>query len=387
MFRRRKHDDDFPDWDIPDLPDDSGWEEGPGRGRGIACLGLLAVVVVVVAGSLIMVVRRGHDVSPVVQESTRSLPEETGAITPAAPTAAAPTLAAPTLAAPTLAAPTAAPTLVAPTLAAPTAAPATLPTKPAPGVYDPVTLAAYMLALINADRAVYGLAPVAWDETAAQAGARHAEDMIAHGYFAHWNTEGLGPDHRYALLGGEHAVMENLHSLAYTYDDGSGGAQIEDWASVIEQAQAGLMLSPGHRANILDPAHTHVGIGMAYNPASGEFRLAQEFTNQYVTLSVPPPAEAPAGSTVRVAGRFADGPFTNFILSLADEPWPNPMTPDELNSTYSYRSAAESHDAWLVDRAFDETITFGGPGLYHVRLYVDLPTGQAMVVDRLVDVR
>ncbi|MDS4057588.1 MAG: hypothetical protein RKP73_03315, partial [Candidatus Contendobacter sp.] len=118
MFRRRKHDDDFPDWDIPDLPDDSGWEEGPGRGRGIACLGLLAVVVVVVAGSLIMVVRRGHDVSPVVQESTRSLPEETGAITPAAPTAAAPTLAAPTLAAPTLAAPTlAAPTLAAPTLA------------------------------------------------------------------------------------------------------------------------------------------------------------------------------------------------------------------------------------------------------------------------------
>jgi hypothetical protein len=242
-----------------------------------------------------------------------------------------------------------------------------------------------MLALLNADRAGYGLPPVAWDETAARAGAAHAADMIAQGYFSHWNTEGLGPDHRYALRGGEHAVMENLHALAYTYDAGRG-APIEDWASVIEQAQAGLMLSPGHRANILDPAHTHVGIGMAYDAASGEFRLAQEFTNQYATLTLSPPLSASAGDTIRVAGRFHDGPLTNFILSLAYEPWPETMTPDELNRTSTYRSPAESRDGRLVDRVFDETLTLGEPGLYHVRLFADLPTGQALIVDRLIQV-
>lgn len=256
-----------------------------------------------------------------------------------------------------------------------------------PDVYDPDMLASQMLSLINADRASSGLAPVAWDATAAQAGAIHAADMVEKGYFSHWSTEGLGPDHRYALNGGEHAVMENLHALVYAYEDGRGGAPIEDWASVIEQAQAGLMLSPGHRANILDPAHTHVGIGMAYDPSSGEFRLAQEFTNHYATLSIPPPVEAVAGSAIRVAGSFDDGPLTNFILSLAYEPWPAPMTPDELNRTNTYRSAAESRDGRLVDRIFDETLTLGESGLYHVRLFIDSPTGQALVVNRLVAVR
>lgn len=375
MFKRRKREDDFPDWDIPDDP---GWGDefdAPPRRRRAGCLVLGVLLLVVVAALGVWWSGRENDTIPVEAyqpqlESSMIAPQEMVS-SPTASIAPVPTMAA-------------VPTNPPVTELSPNATPE--PGKPVPGVYDPAALGAYMLRLINADRAAYGLAPVAWDETAALAGARHAEDMVAQGYFSHWSTDGLGPDHRYSLLGGEHAAMENLHALAYTYNDGRG-APIENWASVIEQAQAGLMLSTGHRANILDPAHTHVGIGMAYDPLSGEFRLAQEFTNQYVTLSVSPPVEAPAGSTIRVAGRFADGPFTNFILNLAYEPWPEPMTPDELNATYTYRSAAESRDGRLVDRAFDESLTLGEPGLYHVRLFVDLPTGQALVVDRLLEVR
>jgi hypothetical protein len=180
--------------------------------------------------------------------------------------------------------------------------------------------------------------------------------------------------------------MENLHSFTYTFEDG-GGAPIEDWPSVIQQAQAGLMLSPGHRAAILDPAHTHVGIGMAYDPASGEFRLAQEFTNQYAMLTIPPPTAATAGQTIRVAGHVADGPLSNLILSLAFEPWPEPMSLTELARTSVYSSVAESVDARQVGRQFDEQLTLGGPGLYHLRLFADLPGGQALVVDRVIQVR
>lgn len=371
MFKRRKADD-FDEWDIPELPDDAGWGDefdAPRRRRG--CVPALIALLLVAAVALGLW-WRGRDADPPQVAATQPALD----IATAAPVVQAQPA--------THSATAVVPSTLTPT---PTNEPATAsPGKPAPGAYDPAVLGAYMLRLINADRAAYGLAPVAWDETAALAGASHAEDMVAQGYFSHWNTAGLGPDHRYSLHGGEHSAMENLHALAYTYDDGRG-APIEDWASVIEQAQAGLMLSTGHRANILDPAHTHVGIGMAYDPVSGEFRLAQEFTNQYATLTAPPPTEAAAGSAIRVAGRFADGPFTNFILSLAHEPWPEPMTPDELNATNTYRSAAESRDGRLVDRAFDETLTLGEPGLYHVRLFVDLPSGQALVVDRLVEVR
>jgi len=372
LFRRRK-DDEFPDWDIPD---ELGWgnEYDSPRGRRSNRLVLIGLLFAIVVALAVWWRGWGDHAPPVdtpqsqvdvgVAAMSESIPEPTAVPSPIITFSPSPPPTAESL------------LILTPEIG-----------KPAPGDYDPTALAAYMLRLINADRAVYGLRSVAWDETAAQAGAIHAADMIAQGYFSHWNTEGLGPDHRYALLGGEHAVGENLHSLTYTHTDGSGGAPIEDWSSVIEQAESGLMLSPGHRANILDPAHTHVGIGMAYDPIRGEFRLAQEFTDHYVSLTVPPPVEAPAGSTIRVAGRFADRPLTNFILSLDYEPWPTPMTPAELNRTNTYRSAAESRDGRLVDRVFDETLELGVPGIYHVRLFVDLPEGQALVTDRLVIVR
>jgi hypothetical protein len=46
--------------------------------------------------------------------------------------------------------------------------------------------------------------------------------MVKANYFSHWNQVGLGPDHRYALAGGLHAVRENLHAYANTYGDGQG---------------------------------------------------------------------------------------------------------------------------------------------------------------------
>ena len=44
-------------------------------------------------------------------------------------------------------------------------------------------------------------------------------------------------------------------------------------------AMASLMLSPGHRANILDPRFTHVGVGIAYGSAYGNLYV-QEFLQQ-----------------------------------------------------------------------------------------------------------
>src|SRR6266705_3595409 len=46
----------------------------------------------------------------------------------------------------------------------------------------------------------------------------------------------------------------------------------------------------GHRHAVLDPGHTHVGIGLAV--VKGEFTMAEEFVNRYVRLSSLP-AELP----------------------------------------------------------------------------------------------
>jgi hypothetical protein len=245
-----------------------------------------------------------------------------------------------------------------------------------------------MLELINRDRAAAGLGPVVWDETAAAAGQAHANDMINRGFFSHWNPDGLGPDHRYSVAGGVHIARENLYTFSLTFDDGRG-APIDDWETVIEQAQAQLMNSPGHRENILDPGHTHVGIGLAYDAARGQFRLAQEFTNRHATLSAPLPSEARPGDVIRVTGSFGPAAVGGGILDLAHEPFPAPLSAAELAARSTYTSAAQSLGVGRgIGQSFDETITLPAtPGFYHVRLFVDLASGQALVMDQVIAVR
>ena len=294
----------------------------------------------------------------------------------ATPSAAQPTavILAPTLIGPALATPS--PTLA--RLGNTTPFPSSTATQP-----DQEALQMLMLDLINRDRAEHSLEVVAWDALAAEVGRRHAEDMVAFNYFSHWNREGLGPDHRYTLAGGQHAVMENLHAFALTYSDGRG-APVDDWEAVIEKAETSLMASPGHRANILDPAHTHVGIGMAYDEASGQFRLTQEFTNQYVTLSIALPLEAAPGEQLRVRGVIDSSVVTDVLLNLAYEAFPRPLTLEDLARTSTYTSAAEPLEGWLLDSAFDQRIllaTGAGGGIYHVRIFADVDGEQALLLD------
>jgi len=261
--------------------------------------------------------------------------------------------------------------------------------EPLSSNYIPEALAQQMLVLINEARTNNGLGTVVWDDTASLAGQYHTEEMVQFSFFSHWNRGGLGLDHRYTQVGGQHAVMENLHAFSYTYDNGQG-APIEDWMIVIEDAHTGLMNSPGHRANILDPAHTHVGIGMAYNPETGQFRLAQEFTNQYVRLTQPLPLQVVAGTSVVVQGVFNGGELSRPLLSLAYEPFPAPLSIEALNQTGSYRSAAATLETISIDLNFDESITLGEsgqPGFYHIRLFVDVSGQQALVVNHVVTVR
>ena len=67
----------------------------------------------------------------------------------------------------------------------------------------------YALGLVNHDRAGQGLTPVELDETATRAAQRHVEDMVRHGFTAHWGTDGSVPEQRYTEAGGSDFNMEN----------------------------------------------------------------------------------------------------------------------------------------------------------------------------------
>ncbi len=124
-------------------------------------------------------------------------------------------------------------------------------------------LEAAMLALVNAERAkVGGLRPLAADAETVEVSRAHSGDMFERGYFAHVTPEGRTPfDRLRAAKLGYRAAGENL-ALARTLD----------------MAHTGLMNSPGHRANILNPAFGRVGIGILDGGRRG-LMVTQTFRN------------------------------------------------------------------------------------------------------------
>jgi len=104
----------------------------------------------------------------------------------------------------------------------------------------------------NQVRQERGLRPLQWDARAYQAAAAHARDMLQRNFFAHQNLEGLGAAERLRAAGvWEVVVGENLASFE-GYSD----------PEIPQRALAGWMNSPGHRANLLEPGFTHLGVAL-----------------------------------------------------------------------------------------------------------------------------
>ncbi|MFH9074587.1 CAP domain-containing protein [Streptomyces alboflavus] len=125
--------------------------------------------------------------------------------------------------------------------------------------YSPQGLArtaADVLARTNAHRAAAGLRPLAPDPRLTAAAQAHSADMIARAFYSHTAPDGSEPWHRAAAAGSAHrAVGENI-----ACGQRSAAEVVEGW-----------MNSPGHRANILKPAFTHLGVGFAGGGSAGTY--------------------------------------------------------------------------------------------------------------------
>ncbi|HYC40357.1 MAG TPA: CvpA family protein [Chitinophagaceae bacterium] len=123
-------------------------------------------------------------------------------------------------------------------------------------------LEARMLEMVNYERKRYGLPALKPDPEMTGVARAHSRDMFEKGYFAHVNLEGQDPfDRMKAANVRFRAAGENL-ALAQT----------------LEIAHKNLMNSPGHRANILNPAYGRLGIGVLDGGFYG-LMISQEFRN------------------------------------------------------------------------------------------------------------
>lgn len=206
----------------------------------------------------------------------------------------------------------------------------------------------YALKLINDDRQEAGLPPVSLSlNEAAQA---HAEDVLKTRQISHWTTDGMKPYMRYSLYGGTGYVAQNIATV-----NAAGGEWIADYRvdlcqlndtfcfkaeaeKAIKDAEYGMMYDDedccanGHKDNILDPYHTHVSLGIAYN--SFDFAFVQNFENQYIAWQKPISYDEKA-DIVSMSGKLSEGTELGAI-SVFYDPAPTPSTYEENIDEPSY---------------------------------------------------
>jgi len=147
---------------------------------------------------------------------------------------------------------------------APAPNPAPVPTPPSiPPVLELTADEQLMVDMINQERIAAGLNPVIADLRLTAVGRAKANDMKINNYFSHTSP----------TYGSPWAMMQQVGLTARWAGENISGNKS------VPGSMATLMQSPGHRANILDPRFTHVGVGIAYGSAKGNLYV-QEFLQQ-----------------------------------------------------------------------------------------------------------
>lgn len=131
--------------------------------------------------------------------------------------------------------------------------------------------------LTNQARQNLDLATLRTNEVLARAAAEKAADMLRHQYFAHTSPAGITPWEWFKKVGYKYRYAgENLAVHFYEAED----------------VQVGWMASPAHRANIVNPNYTQIGVGVVTGNFEG---VATTFV---VQLFGTPAAEAESPATV-----------------------------------------------------------------------------------------
>ena len=137
---------------------------------------------------------------------------------------------------------------------------------PTPGAINPAEFERRVFELTNEERVRYGLTPFIWNDTLANLSRAHSIDLAVNNIMGHIGSDGSHPGERTDRAG-----------ITWSYLAENVAAGRSDPATVV----AGWMNLPGHRANILNPNLTHLGVGF-YQLEGSQFRYYS--TQKFATI-------------------------------------------------------------------------------------------------------
>lgn len=199
-----------------------------------------------------------------------------------------------------------------------------------------------MLRLLNRDRRSHGLLPVRMQSDLRSVARKHSLDMAKKDYFDHVNLKAQSPSDRLKLSGVTDVTSgENL-------------AKIGGYKNPTQHAEVGLMNSPGHRANILNPIYNTVGIGVIRD-SSGVYYFTQNFAKRDLIFKKQIPGTLRLHRGLRMSGTA----FSRVKAVLCRTRF---VRTDAFRFERVYK--LQNHD-------FDFTVPFQETGTYEIMLYVD----------------
>ncbi|MBX6388717.1 MAG: CAP domain-containing protein [Frankia sp.] len=140
------------------------------------------------------------------------------------------------------------PATTAPTAPATTRPATTAPAAPTPPPAGATSKTDEIVRLTNIERAKVGCGPLTVDPALTAAAQGHSADMARNNYFSHTSLDGRTMGDRIRAAGFAFtAAAENIAAGSST-----AAGTMDQW-----------MGSSGHRANILNCAYTHIGVGYA----------------------------------------------------------------------------------------------------------------------------
>ncbi|MBY0547388.1 MAG: tetratricopeptide repeat protein [Candidatus Obscuribacterales bacterium] len=257
----------------------------------------------------------------------------------------------------------------------------------------------YLLKIINRDRVANKLNALEMDPIATTAGQAHADEGARRHRLSHWSIDGRKPVQRYTEAGGQDYVMENgygVRDLPSNYVPSD--PPLFDRKELDECHRSMMTEVPpddGHKQNILNPTHTHLGVGLSAlhqkdYPQILSLYVAEEFVTRKGTYSPLPPVLVP-GVAVNFEGKLDQG-YTFDAVHIYKEPLPKPinpapaggysLAPDYVISAFPSRPLPESR----VDtngESFKGSFTPGPswkPALYYIYVWAKPPGQKKSVV-------
>jgi uncharacterized protein YkwD len=141
-------------------------------------------------------------------------------------------------------------------------------------IKHPKELERQIFKLTNEARHKHGLPSLDPDDTLMATAREHSDDMLRRDYFSHTSPD--GKDMRDRLMEAPAVARSIARAGENIY--GGRGQDFSDIKTISRVIVDGWMTSPGHRANILNPDYTHLGVAVSIE--GDQIRATQNFARR-----------------------------------------------------------------------------------------------------------